>query len=89
MKAVVRMRLLRKDIDPKQDGGIIIYEDKKGDMTLAKNTGYRARTKPIDIRYNFFIREKVTSGGVWLECASTTNQLAGYLTKALSPKILR
>ncbi|KAE9165492.1 hypothetical protein PF004_g29480 [Phytophthora fragariae] len=35
-------------------------------MALAKNVGYQARTKHIDIRYHF-IREKVVSNEVELE----------------------
>eukprot|EP00644_Phytophthora_capsici_P019157 jgi/Phyca11/133879/e_gw1.926.2.1 len=61
IKEVVWMRLLLKDIGAEQVGATVIYEDNQGAMALAKNVGYQARTKHIDIRYHF-IREKVTSG---------------------------
>ncbi|KAE8961584.1 hypothetical protein PR001_g29996, partial [Phytophthora rubi] len=54
----------------------------------AKNVGYQARTKHIDIRYHF-IREKVVSNEVELEYVDTKNQLADFMTKGLSSKTLR
>ncbi|KAG2767117.1 hypothetical protein PC129_g16446 [Phytophthora cactorum] len=57
-------------------------------MALAKNVGYQARTKHIDIRYHF-IRTKVASGEVELEYVDTKNQLADYLTNDLSTRTLR
>ncbi|KAE9181472.1 hypothetical protein PF005_g22874 [Phytophthora fragariae] len=44
----------------------MIYEDNQGAMALAKNVGYQARTKHIDIRYHF-IRDKVVSNEVEME----------------------
>jgi len=69
-------------------GATVIYEDNQGAMALAKNVGYQARTKRIDIRYHF-IRENVMSGEVELEYMETKNQLADFLTKGLSSKTLR
>ncbi|KAE9180698.1 hypothetical protein PF005_g23177 [Phytophthora fragariae] len=57
-------------------------------MALAKNVGYQARTKHIDIRYHF-IREKVVSNEVEMEYMDTKNQLADFMTKGLSSKTLR
>ncbi|KAG3089419.1 hypothetical protein PI124_g2345 [Phytophthora idaei] len=82
------MRLLLKDIDSEQSGGTAIYEANRGAMALAKNVGYQARTKHIDIRYHF-IRMKVASGEVELEYVDTKNQLADYLTNGLSTRTLR
>ncbi|GMF53503.1 unnamed protein product [Phytophthora fragariaefolia] len=45
-------------------------------MALAKNVGYQARTKHIDIRYHF-IREKVASNEVEPVYVDSKNQLAG------------
>ncbi|KAG3001294.1 hypothetical protein PC120_g20352 [Phytophthora cactorum] len=87
-KEVVWMRLLLKAIGSKQERGTVIYEDNQNAMVLAKNTGYPASTKHIGIRYHF-IREKVLGGEVELEYADTKNQLADYLTNALSTKTLR
>jgi hypothetical protein len=57
-------------------------------MALAKNVGYQARTKHIDIHYHF-IREKVASGEIELVYMESKNQLADYLTKGLSTKRVR
>ncbi|KAG2760928.1 hypothetical protein PC129_g20956 [Phytophthora cactorum] len=57
-------------------------------MALARNVGYQAHTKHIDIHYHF-IRENVTNGEVELVYVDTKNQLADYLAKGLSTKTLR
>ncbi|KAE9056299.1 hypothetical protein PF006_g32719 [Phytophthora fragariae] len=88
IKECVWMRRLLKDIGAKQVGATVIYEDNQGAMALAKNVGYQARTKHIDIRYHF-IREKVVSNEVELEYVDTKNQLADFMTKGLSSKTLR
>ncbi|KAE8977617.1 hypothetical protein PR002_g24958 [Phytophthora rubi] len=58
VKECVWMRRLLKDIGAEHVGATVIYEDNQGAMALAKNIGYQAHTKHIDIRYHF-IREKV------------------------------
>ncbi|KAE8978761.1 Retrovirus-related Pol polyprotein from transposon TNT 1-94 [Phytophthora fragariae] len=75
VKECVWMRRLLKDIGADQVGATVIYEDNQGAMALAKNVGYQARTKHIDIRYHF-IREKVVSNEEELEYVDTKNQLA-------------
>ncbi|OWY94389.1 Retrovirus-related pol Polyprotein [Phytophthora megakarya] len=72
----------------KQVDSTVIYEDNQGAMVLAKNVGYQARTKHIDIRYHF-IREKVSTGEIELGYEESKNQLADFLTKGLSSKTLR
>ncbi|KAE9168267.1 hypothetical protein PF002_g30656 [Phytophthora fragariae] len=88
VKECVWMRRLLKEIGAEQVGATVIYEDNQGAMALAKNVGYQARTKHIDIRYHF-IREKVVSSEVELEYVDTKNQLAYFMTKGLSSKMLR
>ncbi|KAE8993970.1 hypothetical protein PR003_g27452 [Phytophthora rubi] len=88
VKLCVWMRRLLKDIGADQVGATVIYEANQGAMALAKNVGYQARTKHIDIRYHF-IREKVVSNEVELEYVDTKNQLADFMTKGLSSKMLR
>ncbi|KAE9081823.1 hypothetical protein PF010_g21832 [Phytophthora fragariae] len=88
VKECVWMRRLLKDIGAEQVGATVIYEDNQGAMALAKNVGYQARTKHIDIRYHF-IQEKVVSNEVELEYVDTKNQLADFMTKGLSSKTLR
>ncbi|KAE9280198.1 hypothetical protein PF008_g28193 [Phytophthora fragariae] len=50
VKECIWMRRLLKDIGAEQVGDTVIYKDKQGAMALAKNVGYQARTKHIDIR---------------------------------------
>ncbi|KAE9184122.1 Retrovirus-related Pol polyprotein from transposon TNT 1-94 [Phytophthora fragariae] len=82
VKECVWMRRLLKDIGAEQVGATVIYEDNQEAMALAKNVGYQARTKHIDIRYHI-IREKVVSNEVELEYVDTKNQLADFMTKAI------
>ncbi|POM78168.1 Integrase catalytic core protein [Phytophthora palmivora] len=88
IKEVVWMRRLLEDIGAEQHGPTVIYEDNQGAKALAKNVGYQARTKHIDIRYHF-IREKVASGEIKLTYEESKNQLADFLTKGLLTKTLR
>ncbi|KAE8903693.1 hypothetical protein PF002_g30419 [Phytophthora fragariae] len=88
VKAGIAEKFLLKDIAAEQVGATVIYEDNQGAMALAKNVGFQARTKHIDIRYHF-IREKVVSNEVELEYMDTKNQLDDFMTKALSSKTLR
>ncbi|KAE9260037.1 hypothetical protein PF008_g33213 [Phytophthora fragariae] len=87
VKAGIAEKFLLKDIGAEQVGATVIYEDKQGAMDLAKNVGYQARIKHIDIRYHF-IREKVVSNEVELEYMDTKNQLDDFMTKGLSSKTL-
>jgi hypothetical protein len=51
-------------------------------MALAKNPGYHAKTKHIDIQYHF-IREKVENGDVRLVYQPTDLMAADMFTKSL------
>ncbi|GMF60078.1 unnamed protein product [Phytophthora fragariaefolia] len=88
VKECIWMRRLLKDMGVDQGGATVTYEDNQGAMALAKNVGYQARTKHIDIRCHF-IREKVASNEVELVYVESKNQLADYLTKGLTTKTLR
>jgi len=79
---------LLKDMGSEHTEPTVIYEDSQGAMALAKNVGYQARMKHIDIRYHS-IREKVASGEIELVYMESKNQLADYLTKGLSTNTLR
>ena len=61
-----------------------IYTDSQSGIELAKNPLYHARTKHVDIRYNF-IREKVSSKEIELLYYPTDSLLADGLTKAIPP----
>ncbi|KAF1313386.1 Integrase catalytic core protein, partial [Globisporangium splendens] len=88
VKECVWMRTLLKNIGLEQYEATPIFEDNQGAIALAKNIGYQARTKHIDIRYHF-IREKLKENEIVLEYVESKNQIADYLTKGLSSKTLR
>lgn len=53
------LRQLAAELDPKSIPTVImIYSDNKGTTDLAFNSGYRQRTKHIDIRHHL-LREKI------------------------------
>ena len=60
-----------------------IYTDSNSAIELAKNPGYHARTKHVDIQYHF-VRECIQKGVSQLKWTSTSTQLADGLTKAVS-----
>jgi hypothetical protein len=60
-----------------------VYTDSQSAIALALNPRHHQRTKHVDILYHF-IREKVQSEDVKLVHIETKNQLADYLTKAMT-----
>jgi hypothetical protein len=74
VKEVLWMRMLLKDIGSEQLEATTIQEDNQGAIALAKNVGYQARTKHIDIRYHF-VREQVVAGTVHLQYVASADQL--------------
>ncbi|KMQ94068.1 copia protein [Lasius niger] len=68
--------------------GITIYCDNKGAVDLAKNAGYRPKTKHIDTRHHF-IRECIEEGTINVKFIPTEEMAADALTKGLfGPKQL-
>lgn len=64
-----------------------IFCDSKGAIDLAKNAGYRPRTKHIDIRH-YFIRECIEKGSIVVEFIPTEQMTADAVTKGLfGPKL--
>lgn len=62
---------------------IIIYCDNQSAQLLANSSGFRHRTKHIDIKYHF-IREKVELNVIKIEYITTTKNVADSLTKAVT-----
>lgn len=60
---------------------VIIYEDNRGCIGLAKNAESK-RIKHLDIKHHF-IKEHVAAGNIKIEPISTTEQQADIFTKAL------
>jgi hypothetical protein len=80
---VVWTRQLLHDLGGHQQEPTVIYEDNQGAIALARNVGYHARSKHIDIRHHF-VRERLHAGDIKIEYVPTAVQLADILTKALS-----
>ena len=60
----------------------IVYEDNRGAIFLANSSGYRSRTRHINVRYHF-IREHILNDIIKLIAIDTKRQLANAFTKAL------
>ena len=60
----------------------MIYCDNLSSIQLAKNPVFHARTKHIEVHYNF-VRERVLSGEVELQFVLTDRQTADIFTKPL------
>ena len=65
------------------DSAPIVYNDSQGVVALSKNPVHHNASKHIDIRYHF-VRDCVISGKIGLENMSTTDNVAGGMTKCLS-----
>ena len=57
-------------------------------IALARNAGYQARTKHVNICHHF-IRENVERGILKVDYVDTKNQLADMLTKGLGTKTFK
>jgi hypothetical protein len=60
----------------------MLFSDSQGAIALANSSGYRARTKHIDVRYHF-VREGVQTGAIHLQYRPTDDMPADGLTKPL------
>jgi hypothetical protein len=67
---------------------IPLYVDNRSAIALAENSGYRARTKHIDVRYHY-IRQQVQNGQIKLEYLPTAEMPADGLTKPLNTTLFR
>ena len=76
------LRSLLADLNFIQEEPTIIHEDNQGAIAMSKNPKFHARTKHIDIKYQF-IRDKVESGELLLKYCPSSDMIADMLTKAL------
>ena len=67
---------------------MIAIVDNEGAINLASNPLSSARTRHIDVRFNF-VRELVSSGTIVVEYVPTSEQRADILTKPLTCSIFR
>ena len=76
------LRQLTADLNSRQPGATIIFEDNQSAISMAKNPQFHGRTKHIGIKYHF-IREQVNSGTVELRYCCTGEMVADMLTKGI------
>ena len=83
-KEAIWLQRLLFDLGARKHAGEVgnIYINNQGELALAKNPEFHARTKHIDIQYHF-IREHVDSGKITLGYCSTNEMTADIFTKAL------
>jgi transposase InsO family protein len=81
-KECIWLRRLTGDILPPTAEPMTLHCDNQAAIKLAQDDNYHARTKHIDIRYNF-IRDVVKRGHIELQYCPTDDMTADILTKAL------
>ena len=81
----VWLQELYRQLDPKQKGPTVIYEDNQSTIAMSKNPQFHGRAKHIGIKFHF-IREQVSSKKVELKYRQTDEMIADILTKGLGPK---
>ena len=64
-------------------GPVKINTDNQSTIKFAKNSGFHARSKHIDIQYHF-VREKIISNEITIPYCASEDNLADIFTKALS-----
>lgn len=77
------LRNVLRRITSESIGPVILCNDNRSAIDLAKNPVFHGRSKHIDIRY-YFIRECVERGEVVLKHVSSSDQRADITTKAMA-----
>ena len=77
------LRHLLEELGVTNTGPTLIYENKQGAISMAKNPVFHKRTKQVLIRFHF-VREAVEQGTITLEYCRTDDMLADTFTKALA-----
>ena len=73
---------LHKELVPQASDVVEIFCDNKGAIDLARNPGYRPKTKHIAVQHHF-IRDRIAIGDILVKQIETTNMVADCLTKGL------
>jgi hypothetical protein len=82
------LKRLLKDLHEEVSDPTMIYCDNLSSIQLAKNPVFHARTKHIEVHYQF-VQERVLSGEVKLQHVPTDRQIADIFTKPLGLDKLR
>ena len=76
------MRMVLEKLRVELAGPVIIRDDKKACQLFADHAGNFARTKHIDICYDF-VRERAERGDIRVDYVCTEEQVADIFTKAI------
>lgn len=77
------LRMLLNDLHISLPSPPTLWCDSIGTLALPSNPVYHARTKHIEVDFNF-IREKVVNKDILVKFLSTHDQLANVFTKGLT-----
>ena len=82
-REAMHLRSLLREFGEIQDEPTTIYEDSTGCISMSFNAVHHARTKHMDVRYQY-VRERVQEGDLVLKHVRTDDQIADVLTKPLA-----
>eukprot|EP00965_Chrysotila_dentata_P095457 3155133-Pleurochrysis_carterae.AAC.1 len=85
-KEATDLRTLLNELGENTKNATPLHLDKKSAIDLAYNPQYHFRSKHIHRRH-FFIREKVEELELTVSFVRSTDNLADFLTKPLSPRL--
>lgn len=89
LQEALYLERLINDLDECESTSVItMYNNNQGTISLSHNPGSHARTKHIDVKYNF-IREHVQKGHVRLSYVPSQMMLADFLIKPIGRQLRR
>ena len=94
-KQVVYLRGLLSDMGFRQDEATTIYNDNAASVAMCKHDAFHARTKHIDVQYQF-VRQEVKKQSVcvmycpthWMLADLMTKPVTGLTVKRLLPQVI-
>ena len=81
-REAIWLRTLLKELGFELEGPTTLNTDNQSAIQFAKNSGFHARSKHIDIQYHF-VREKIISNEITIPYCASEDNLADIFTKAL------
>lgn len=85
-KEIIWCKLLFSEMGISLPTCIVIKTDNQGSMALAQNPVFHARTKHVEVEYDF-IRDLIKSGKISLEYVATQDNPVDILTRALGREL--
>lgn len=87
VKEMIWIYILLKTMGINVEKPCIVYEDNRAAIKIAENATSTRRSKHIDIRHHFIIREHVDNDTIKVVPVSTTEQRADIMTKLLGKEL--